>query len=667
MIRIARRILVAFLTATALSLALALALAAGPAATAQQPPGFPSFDPMAGPDTFGDSRDRVETSVVAEQDRVAPGADVVIAVILQHQPGWHSWTNKGNVPEGMAEFSGAIHTAIKVEAPEGSPLQVHDGFIQWPEAHAAKADVGEGPQEYAVFSGRAIAYVPVTIKPDAKPGTATLTLNVSFQTCDDKQCLAPADVALPITLEIVDASAPPTKVNPADFAKFDASVWAKIHSGVAAPKIVPFDLFGLKFEIDAAGPLGLLLLCLIAALGGALLNFTPCVLPVIPIKIMSLAQNAGHRGRTLLLGFSMFLGVVAFWIALGGALGGAVASIKGFTATNQLFQYPWFSISVGVIIGIMAVGMAGLFTVRLPQAVYMFNPRQDSLHGSFLFGVMTAILSTPCTAPFMGAAAAWALKQPTAIVLMVFFAIGFGMGVPYFILSAFPKLVDKMPRTGPASELIKQVMGLLMLAAAAYFIGVGLSGTLVDPPDPPSRLYLWVVAAIVAAAGAWMVWRTFAITSSATRRSIFGGLGAALVVAGAVGGAWLTDPGPIKWIYYTPERFAEAKTEGKIVVMEFTAEWCLNCKALEQGVLQTDRVASILNSDGVAPIKIDLTGNNIEGNNMLTAVQRRSIPLLVIFAPDGREVFKGDFYTIEQVVSAVEGAKNGRQIAARTP
>jgi thiol:disulfide interchange protein DsbD len=413
----------------------------GGAAMQSQPPGALSpFGTEAAEESFGDSRDRVNVSAVPEQKTVAPGSDTVIAIILNHEPGWHSWTNPNNAPAGMAEFDGAIRTEIKVNAEAGPAIQFHDGFILWPEVHAAKADVGVGVKEYATFSGRAIAYLPVSIKSDAKPGRATLNITVSFQTCDDKQCLAPAELELPVAMEIVGAAtlaaSSPVKANPADFAKFDASVWAKIHSGVAAPKIVKFDFFDLiKFEIDAAGPLGLLLLCLIAALGGALLNFTPCVLPVIPIKIMSLAQGAGHRGRTLLLGFAMFLGVIAFWIALGLA----IASLKKFTATNQLFQYPWFTITVGMVIAIMAIGMAGFFTVQLPQALYMVNPRQDTLHGSFLFGVMTAILSTPCTAPFMGAAAAWAATQTPVVVLTVFFAIGFGMGVPYFILSAFPK------------------------------------------------------------------------------------------------------------------------------------------------------------------------------------------------------------------------------------
>ena len=359
----------------------------------------------------------------------------------------------------------------------------------------------------------------------------------------------------------------------------------------------------------------------------------------------------------------MFLGVIC---VLDGAGFGVIASVSGFTATNQLFQYPWFTITMGVIIAVMAIGMCGLFSIRLPQFIYIYNPTHESYHGSFMFGIMTAILSTPCTAPFMGAAAAWAATQTPTIILTVFFAIGFGMGVPYFILSAFPKLVERMPRTGPASELIKHVMGLLMLAAGAYFVGVGLSGMLVTPPEPPSRMYLWIVAAFVIAAGGWLAVRTVQITAKSGRRIVFGGLGVALVALAVLGGIKLTDKGPIDWIYYTPERLATAQGEGKIVVMEFTAEWCLNCKALENTVLASPVVAKLLAEESVAPIKVDITGNNQVGNQMLTKVNRRSIPLLVVFAPDGRETFKGDFYTVDQVVAAVREAQ-GKQLASRTP
>src|SRR2546422_2213972 len=112
----------------------------------------------------------------------------------------------------------------------------------------------------------------------------------------------------------------------------------------------------------------------------------------------------------------------------------------------------------------------------------------------------------------MGAAAAWATTEAPAIPLSTFAAIGAGMALPYLLLSAFPGLLKWMPRTGPASEVIKQVMGLLLLAAGAYFLGTGIAGIVATPPDPASPFYWWLVALFVAAAGGYLFWRTLQLT-----------------------------------------------------------------------------------------------------------------------------------------------------------
>ena len=415
-----------------------------------------------------------------------------------------------------------------------------------------------------------------------------------------------------------------------------------------------FDFFGGKLAVDPSSSLGLAALLALAVVGGMLLNFTPCVLPVIPIKIMSLSHAAGNRGRCFLLGIMVSLGIVLFWLGLGVA----ITTISGFRATNQLFQYPAFTISVGVFIAIMAVGMGGFYTIRLPQAIYNLNPNQGSLTGSLGFGVMTAILSTPCTAPFMGGAAAWAVTQKPAVTLLAFGTIGAGMALPYLLLSAFPALVAKVPRTGPGSELIKQVMGILMLGAAAYFIGAGISGATAHSAEQPSRAYWWAVFFFIAAAGAWMAYRTFRITPSFGKRALFGVIGL-LTLGGSAYGAVVrvTDHGPIDWVYYTPDRFAAAQHDGQTVVMDFTAEWCVNCKVIEANVLHSSAVVEALKLPGVVPMKVDLTGNNGPGSAKLQEVGRVMIPALVVFAPDGKQTLNSDAYTPQEVVDAIHAAK----------
>jgi thiol:disulfide interchange protein DsbD len=271
---------------------------------------------------------------------------------------------------------------------------------------------------------------------------------------------------------------------------------------------------------------------------------------------------------------------------------------------------------------------------------------------------MTGILSTPCTAPLMGTAAAWAVQQEASTTLATFAAIGAGMAMPYFVLSAWPKLIEKMPRVGPASELVKQVMGLQMLAAAAYFIGVGVSSLLNVPPAPPSIVYWWIVAALVAAAGVWLIRRTWQITAKPIPRIVWTIAGILTIGSTISGGAMLTDRGPIDWDYYTPQRFDEALAAGEVVVLDFTAEWCLNCKVIEHSVLFSDRVAAALSAPGVRPIKVDITSKaNVEGATKLREVGEVSIPLLVVYAPTGEIVLQSHYYTAEQVVAAIEAAR----------
>jgi thiol:disulfide interchange protein DsbD len=265
----------------------------------------------------------------------------------------------------------------------------------------------------------------------------------------------------------------------------------------------------------------------------------------------------------------------------------------------------------------------------------------------------------------MGAAAAWATTQSPAITLSTFAAIGVGMAFPYLLLSAFPGLAQRMPRAGPASELIKQVMGLLLFAAGAYFLGTGISGMAAKPPDPPTTIYWWFVVGFVVAAGGWLAWRTWRITTRLQWRLIFGILGTLLVVSSVAMGTRLTRGSPIHWTYYTPQRLAEQQRNKKVIVLEFTAAWCLNCHALEQAVLHHPRVVSLLNSPKVAPIKVDLTGNNPEGSKKLSETGRRTIPFLVIYAPDGRAVFSSDAYTVDQIVKALMEAEPETRPGAR--
>jgi thiol:disulfide interchange protein len=592
--------------------------------------------------------------------KAAPGDTFPIAVEFDIAPEWHVWTSESQVrglPKGMTTFDGAVYTAIDVAADPAAAATVAVADIQWPAPHGVKADLGEGEQTFAVYEGKAVAFVPVVLGASAS-GTVTFRITVDFQACSTT-CLAPASVERTVTVEVAPGAR--ESAGPGEtpmFAGFDATVFGRVGANPAAggagatarAKPITVPLFGWDFELDPEGAAFLPIMLLLAFVGGGILNFTPCVLPVIPLKVMGLAgAAAGDRRRTFMLGLAMTAGVVGFWLALGLLL----SSVKGFEQSNQLFQYPAFTIGVGVFIALMAIGMAGFFSVGLPQWVYAIEPKHESIGGSVMFGVMTAVLSTPCTAPLMGAAAGWAVttRSPFTIIA-VFLTIGLGMGAPYLVLSAYPQLARKLPKSGPASDVLKQVMGLLLMAAAVYFIGAGVNGYLSEPV----KAHWWLIGALGVAAGLWTVVKALKLAKSAAGRATFVAAGLFIAaVSGAIPPVLTYERLP--WKPYSAEALAGAMRDGDVAVLDFTAEWCINCKTFEKTILESDAVSAVLNEPGVALLKADITGKNAPGSAKLAELGRVTIPLLVVYAADGTETLKSEAYTAQQVIDAVRAAK----------
>ena len=612
--------------------------------------------PRAGESKAGRAQAEVSVRAVLPRTPVYTGEQFPIAVVIEHARGFHSWPQQDVLPPEVAEF--AIRT--RVDASVGDGLKATLADVQYPEPHpaAVASPTGEGTIQVPCYSDTAVAFVPVTV--DAASGSGTVKIRVKLQACNERYCLPPQTFDLTVAVDVQPLPSGGVPLarqanEPELFAGFNAASFSKSAGAARTSSVVRFDVFGWSFAINPAGAGGIAILLLLAALGGLLLNFTPCVLPVIPIKILGLSQAAGDPRRCLLLGGVMSIGVVLFWLAIGAA----IAFIAGFKAINTLFQNPLFPIFVGGFMLVMGAGMLGAFDFRLPNFVYMIDPSRESVPGSLGFGVMTAVLSTPCTAPFMGAAAAWAASQPPAITLLTFTSIGVGMALPYLLLSARPGWVKRLPRTGPASVLLKQVMGLLILAVAAFFLGLGLSAVSTRPPQPPTLVYWWVVGVLVAAAGGWLVWRTFAITSRPARRLAFGVVGLLFAAIGLGGASRLSSRGPVDWVYYTPELLAQATREKKVVVMDFTADWCLNCKALEAAVLHRPEIVALLGGSGVVPMKVDLTADNQPGSHKLRELNWVGIPLLAVFGPGLSEPIKLDTYTVEVVKQAVAKARGG--------
>jgi len=638
-----------------------------------------------------DDAEPVTVSAVVSRVSVPAGGEAVIAVVLDHSGDWHTWPSADQdvLPENIAEF--AIRTSIDVGGVEGLLV----GTTQWPTPKVAAVANPEGyppTVDVPLYSGKAVAYVPVRVAEGLRAGTRlTVPVSVYFQACDDSICRIPLTVDVEVVLTVVGGGAGGAIGDDADaslFAGFDPAGFATVVAAVEKPAVVRADeaasfvgprFFGLALP-DPRGVFGLIVLLLVSAVGGFILNLTPCVLPVIPIKVMTLTAHAGSPARAMTLGLWMAFGVFAFWFAIGIP----VAFLTSVTDPSAIFRHWPVTMGIGVVIALMGLGILGLFSINLPQGVYGFNPKADSAGGSFMFGLMTALLGLPCFGFVVGGLLPGTAVFGPQVVLAIFAGLGLGMAVPYVVLSANPKLIEKLPRTGPASDLVKQVMGLLLLAAAAFFVAVSVKTLLKGQPYLAETIQWWAVAVFAVIAGGLLVVRTFAITKKAGRRAVFSGIGVgiaalfvgvamsltgvaregyeehrrALAAAGGEMGGGGVVPGV--WLTYSPASFAAAREAGYVIFADFTADWCINCKALKRTVLDGETVSERFGRGDVVVFKVDI--DYPDGLAFMTSLGRAGIPLWAVFTPGVDEPEFVETFRPSNVVAALDRAA---QVARR--
>ncbi len=613
---------------------------------------------------FGSS-DPLDVSATPSSAQAVPGAqDLVIAVVLDHEPGFHVYPNVPVLPDALDGFP-ATPTRIELDTPEW----LSAGRIQWPDEHEVRVNYTGTSVSLRVYEGKAVAFVPLRISSDAPLGSYEIALRVSYQACNETMCFPPTTDEITVSIEIVESVDGSAGSGDELFGSFDPSVFADESawgegaisaaeaSGAGASERQFLGLFTLP-PIDSGA--GIAVIAIAAAFGGFVLNLTPCVLPVIPIKIMTITQHAGDRkGRAVKLGLAMAVGVVTFWFGIGLP----VAFVADFVDPSIIFGIWWVTALIGAVIAIMGLGIMGWFSIKLPQQAYMINPKADSVPGSFVFGVMTAILGLPCFGFVAGALLAGAATMEPWQVMTIFTALGVGMALPYLVLTLNPGWLSAIPRTGPASELVKQVLGLLMLAAAAYFLGTSYlaiaSGQGWTLPWWAKSVHWWVVGLFALAAGGWLFIRTISITKRTVNVIAFAVL--ALLLAGGGVGAAANQTSHLYhnfWTPYDPDAFETALDSGRVVVLDFTAEWCLNCKTLEATVLARDPVKPLLLSADVVSMQADLTAMSAPGWAKLKELKQTGIPLLAVFEPGNPDpIWLSNAYSGSQVVDAIERAR----------
>jgi len=360
------------------------------------------------------------------------------------------------------------------------------------------------------------------------------------------------------------------------------------------------------------------LVLILALLGGIILNLMPCVFPVLSIKVMGLAQ--ADRERLPLHGWAYTAGILVCFLIFGAVLLLARAGGEAIGWGFQL-QSPLLIAALAYLFIVLGLSLSGLITLGTRwMGVGQSLTQHSGPTGSFFTGVLAAIVASPCTAPFMGAALGFALTQPAAISLLVFAALGLGMALPLLLLCYLPGLVRYLPKPGPWMETLKQA-----LAFPLYLTAIWLFWVLGRQAGIDAVTAVWVGALAIAFAG-WLSGRHAVSQAARWTRTllIVAALAAALALPWqAINRAETAD----RWEPYSAQRLSDLRAQGRPVFINLTADWCITCLANERMTLNTDPVKEAFDRQNVATLKGDWTNRDPAITELLDDYGRSGVPL----------------------------------------
>jgi thiol:disulfide interchange protein DsbD len=381
----------------------------------------------------------------------------------------------------------------------------------------------------------------------------------------------------------------------------------------------------------------------LAFLAGLILNFMPCVLPVITLKLRSFipaASSVPRQQRQAFRAHNLFfaLGMMLYFLVLAG-----IIASTGM-AWGQIFQQPGAIVTLTAVVFALSLSLFGVYDLPLidlkgKAAGVKHHPRLES----FTTGILATILATPCSGPFLGGVLAWALIQPPKIIALVLSCIGLGMASPYLAMALFPGLYRFLPKPGAWTLHLERILGFLLAGTCVYLFGL-----------LPTSEYLNVLILLWAIAlAAWMWGKWTDLNQPALRRWGIRGAAAALVAMTAV---FLFRPVEHRdpWENFDMARFERLLGQENLI-LDFTADWCPNCKFLEKTVLKPENSAAFAERHGATLLRVDLTRHDPALMALLESLGSKSIPILAIFSkdrPDSPLVLR-DLFTSGQLEEAL--------------
>ena len=362
-----------------------------------------------------------------------------------------------------------------------------------------------------------------------------------------------------------------------------------------------------------------------AILGGLILNLMPCVFPVLSLKALSFASSNMSNHNQQLHGWAYTAGVVGSFAAVAIAIIGAREAGEALGWGFQL-QHPVFVAFMAYLFFVMGLSLSGLLEIGTSwMGAGQSLTSGKGMSSSFFTGVLAAVVASPCTAPFMASALGFALTQPFAIALLIFVALGFGMALPFLLLSYMPSLAKLLPAPGAWMDKLKQFLAFPLYATSVWLLWV------LGHQVSSDAAVAIVLGAVFIGFGIWLIkLNPVKQLSQITKKAlVVVSFGTAIVLA--------LDVKTFKpttndlWQAYTPALLNELRRKGEPVFVDLTADWCITCKVNERVAINTNAVQNKATELGIAMLQGDWTNSDPDISALLEKHGRSGVPLYLMY------------------------------------
>lgn len=563
---------------------------------------------------FSQNNEYVKFSVFLNREKYTASDTIKIALKLSIKENYHINSFEVNDPA-------LIKTTVTIASDKFKLVNTY-----FPKAEKLKFDFSEN--ELNVYEKDITVGLILVADDNSDNGKYDLPITVNYQACDNKVCYPPKSITEKILVEIDNNNPSKQELNIDVFKNINFSNPASLNqSNETKPALTEnqrtetpnSDEEQVSKLIEEKGWVAALLFIF---LGGLALNLTPCVYPLIPITVSYFgAQGSGSKSQSILMGVFYALGMSITYSSLG-----VFAALTGSLLGTAL-QNPLVIIGIALIMIALGTSMFGLFEIRVPQSLLLMgNKNRSGYFGSMLMGLTVGFIAAPCIGPFVLSLLVFVGKLGNPVTgFLLFFVLSMGLGLPYIFLSASSSSISKLPRSGEWMEGVKIIFGLILFGMALNTL----------EPLISKSVFKIIFPAYIIFSGVYLI----LFDKKGYTSKVFSKIKYFIAISAIVLGTWMLKPNEsaqeVKWKMLNSLESIEQSinSENKPVMIDFYADWCAQCKELDEYTYKNPEIVEL--SKSLNTIKVDLTKEN---QSITDKFNIKGLPVVVFMNPKGEEL-----------------------------